>query len=328
MINEKIISVLGDAKDAFISESMPGITAAGSQKRARRNKRLMAAIIAASLVLICGVAAYAAGVFTAPFSIYKSAEAEVKNRKMTIDGVEVEFIDVDILVPVVDQKEIRGQIRTDITELMQEIKDIETPAEDWIRLSKEGQYGCIDSDYYEVSGEKLFEDQKTALNYIGYSNYREQYFPYDKYNVLVTYFAVLEKNGKTDNPDITDCGYQISSTDDKRVSITLQANSFFVYKIPKDKERGICYTGMGSYPADGSVTVETFTNAHGYNGAKAYTNKSYSESPLRPFTEGSGKYSIDGGIVKDNVMYSISIRCVWADKTEAEQIFTDWAEHF
>ena len=313
MINEKILSALSDADDVFIAESVPGINSVPANRTRRRSRRFGAAIVAASVVLVCGAVAYATGIFTAPFSIYRSAEAEVKNRTMTVDGVEVDFIDIDVQVPSISQSEVRGALRTDLEALMQKTMEIEGTTADWVKLGEDGM-GRTDEYNCEVLKGKKFDDQQKALDYIGLKNYEIQYFPYEKCTVYVYGLADTLREKGVSGMDIYDCMYEIKSPDEK-ISVELWTDCSLVYVMPK--KGAICYMGMGGFPDDGSVTVETFTKAHGYNGAKAYASDGSAE-----------KYSITGLVVKNNVQYSSSISCEWEDKEEADQIFKNWAEHF
>ena len=313
MINEKILSALSDADDALIAESVPGKDSAPANRTRRRSRGFRAAVVAASVVLVCGAVAYATGILTAPFSIYRSKEAEVKLRTMTVDGVEVDFIDIDVQVPSISQSEVRGALRTDLEALMQKTMEIEGTTADWVKLGEDGM-GRTDEYNCEVLKGKKFDDQQQALDYIGLKNYEIQYFPYEKCTVYVYGHATTTREKGVSGMGINSCMYEIKSPDEK-ISVELWTSCSLVDVMPK--KGAICYMGIGGFLDDGSVTVETFTNAHGYNGAKAYTNDGSAE-----------KYSITGLVVKNNVQYTSSISCEWADKEEADQIFINWAEHF
>ena len=316
MINEKILIALNEADDAFIAESVPGIEGVSAAASRRRSKRLTAVIIAAALILACGAAAFASGILTAPFSIYRSKDAEVKHRTMTVNGVEVDFIDIDVQVPQISQSEVRGALRTDLEAFMQKTMEFGGPTADWVNLGEEGIYGRADGYHYEVWLNKEFDDQQKALDYIGLKKYEIQYFPYENYKAAVSTacHATADSGSGFSGMDIGFCWYYVESLDEK-ISVELRAECSLINRKPKKGE--ICNMGMGGFPDDGSMAVETFTNSHGYNCAKAYASDGSAE-----------KYGIIGLVVKNNVLYSSSISCDWADKEEADQIFRNWAEHF
>lgn len=322
MRNDQIMSYMTEMDDELLLEAAPGACDMAALKKSRRLRSVKTLVIVLCAIAVFGGAAYASGVFTAPFSIYRSAETEVKNRQMFVNGVEVDFIDIDVQVPVVSQKKIKGAVRSDLEAAMQETMKIEYNTSDWVPLSKEGQYGYVDDVSYQVLYSKSFKGQKEALDYIGLKNYELQYFPYDKYKFDLICFASVFKGGEM---EINHCDYSIKSVNEK-MRIELSASCPIVSGTPKEGD--ICNMGAGGFPGDGSMTVETFTNAHGYNGAKAYTNSSMSEWARSALTEGQDKYTIQGFVVKNSVQYSINIRSDWADKAEAEQIFDTWAENF
>ena len=314
MRNDQIMSYMTEMDDELLLEAAPGACDMAALKKSRRLRSVKTLVIVLCAVAVFGGAAYASGVFTAPFSIYRSAETEVKNRQMFVNGVEVDFIDIDVQVPVVSQKKIKGAVRSDLEVAMQETMKIENNTSGWVPLSKEGQWGGVDDVSYQVLYSKSFKSQKEALDHIGLKNYELQYFPYDDCEIRFTGEAIVYKSSETDKMEITHCVYGIMSVNEK-MKIELWASCPLVSGTPKEGD--ICNMGIGGFPGDGSVTVETFTNAHGYNGAKAYTNG-----------EDSDEYFIQGLLVKNSVLYDINIVSDWADKAEAEQIFDTWAENF
>ena len=313
MINEKIIEALNAADDAFVAESMPGVCDVPAARTYRRSRRFRAVIIAASLVLVCGAVAFATGILTAPFSMYISKKDNTRMRIQTVDGVEVDFAEVDVWIPVISEKEITGPVRDDAAALLKEKQDKDE--REWsLERSGEGQpWEKVYDDYYQVHGGKDFDSQAELLDYIGCKYFEPQYFPYDKVNAGVVYNATL----KDDKITIGDCNYTMESVGEKIIVKTWTMCSFSAGKVKKGM---VCGTGIGSFADDGSTTVELFTNPHGYNGAKGYANEGYSNK--------YEQYFISGCVVKNNCFYEINIYCDWADKAEADQIFQTWADNF
>ena len=325
MINNKMIDALAYADDEFISESMP-LEGADAFKAPRRRRRIRTSLIAVCLVLVLSAAVYAAGVLTGNISIFKTKDATTKTRTATIDGVEVDVIDIDVQIPLVSEKDITGPVRIDAETLLREKEKNNEREWSWVRDNDSEPWRKEYDDYYQVVSFKSFNDQKEALDYIGCRFYEEQYFPYENYRVDVSYQAELTAEGNGASNGSTDvhfsgCNFNIRSIDEK-----IDVETWTMVALSSAtviKKNMVCNTGIDSILDDGSSTVETFTNSHGYNGAKAFAN----DISATRYMEVKGYYIL-GCIVKNNCFYEINIHCDWADKAEADRIFDTWAEHF
>ena len=310
MNSDKILFALGCADDELIAASMPQDGTA--RKHWYNSRGLKAAVIAIAVLLIGGTVAYATGILTAPFNLYRSKEVSTKTRILTIDGVEVDFIDVDVKIPVISEKEITGPIRDDAAELLKDKQDKDERDWSWGRSSEDEPWVKVYDDFYQIQSFKVFDNQAELLDYIGCRYYEPQYFPYDKMSAGVQYSAMLKDDKVT-----IDCTYSMSSVDERIRVYTWTECGFVSGKV---KNGTFCNTGIGGFGDDGSTTVELFSNPNGYNGAKACANEGCSSK--------YEQYFITGCVVKNNCFYEININCDWADKAEADRIFDTWANSF
>ena len=147
MNGEQFLKAINDADDVYINESLPGISLNNAGTTRRRGLRI--ALIAACLVVVLGVVAYAAGWFTKPF--------EVVNEGITIKddkGNETAGSAVTVLLDALDPEEIRGSFRDDALEM-------QADSMGYIQLYRE------------------FPNVNDAVEYIGCDKLDAPYFPND-----------------------------------------------------------------------------------------------------------------------------------------------------
>ena len=318
MINDKMIDALAYADDEFISESMP-LEGEDAFKAPRRRRRIRTSLIAVCLVLVLSAAVYAAGVLTGTIGIYKSKDNQpgiaYSKSVWTIDGVEVDHINVDALLPIVSEKEITGPVRDDAAGLLKEKQDKGELDSYEVRENENSPWHTVQSDEYIVDFSRSFSGQKELLDYIGCRYYEEMYIPGAISNASAGVTAALFKDDDPSDCYIETCDYEIRSKYDN-IDINTQVHMFFGVEPIKEGRNG--FTSLGGVIDDGSSSVESFTNANGYNGAKIYANE---DSRWE-------RYYIRGCIIKNGCFYSINIQCDWADKSDADKVFDTWAEHF
>ncbi len=318
MISDKILDSMTEIDDDLLDEALFGEAAApGKVVRmpGRPSRRIAAIIAAAVLVLAAGIGVYASGVLTAPVEVYRSAEVEKKTRVMTIDGVEVDHIDIDVLLPLTYQGDVKGPIRDEAAAKLAEKVAKDERAWNYGN-GPDAVNGIVTHNFYQISEHKEFDDQKDILDFIGLEKLEEQYFPFENYGAGLSYNADLKVGHDVkdlrlwgglnygmhsiDGPISVETWTTISLTDDK-----------------KQIEESYGYTGFGGIIDDGTMTVETLQNANGYNGAKVYSNEGKTE-----------KYSAIACIAKNDCYYQIVLSCDWEYADQAREILQTWIDSF
>jgi len=306
-----MINAVNDLDDAVIIAAAP--LTGEAKVRLNRRRWTRAAIVAACLMLGCGVAAYAAGLLDSVFTVYRSAESEVK-MYIIRDGVTYDSVQVIMEVGYKNEKAIRGPIRKDAAALLKEKQNTGDGA---LEYAFDGDTGeKIIYDFYHVGNHASFDSSKEMLNYIGCKDLEVPYFPYDGCKYCVDYDACLNKDDDPQKLTIDYCSYRTYDPDNTRkIKVELNANMCLVPgDMPKDETAKVC---IADYIDDNNNIEETFTNRHGYSGIKIYKADGASEG-----------YGILGCVVKNNFDYRIYINCDWADKAEADQIFETWVDSF
>ena len=317
MTSEKLIESMTDVCDSYISDAQPGIHDARKSFGHHKRRRVEAAILVAVLVLAGSIAAFASGIITIPFSLYKSSDVQTKTKTMIIDGVEVDSIEVSALTPAVYSKEITGAIMDDARQILkQKIENSST------LINYDGSGRPVDTGVYEVSGGKEFASQQEALDYIGCKYYEAMYYPFDNAQVFVNYNATVSKDTQIDQMLLNTCMFDVRSTDS---DIIINEHAFISFHPSKNGK--YCHTGLGEYPDDGSWDVSLYTNRNGYNGAVAKSIVPLDQKHNFGWPKADA-YVSSAAIAKNNAFYSILVVADWEDRAEAENIINTWLEHF
>ena len=324
MKSEQILFAMNDMDDEFVQETT--LSAPMELNRTHRRRGLKAAIIAAVLIIAAGTAAYASGVFTAPFSIWKSKDAEpvpswvaeYPEDVTVLDGQIVNTDQAGKITEIIDTINIEIDVSDVKTGSVQGPLKDEAAQVVWEKFRDDLSKGSINKDdkYYGSPYYKEFDSLKEAVDYIGSENYEGAYFPFEETETSVYVIGMYRWNYSTDIlTDVPD-GFDLQDIwvdyrgSNGRIDISEHD------EVAIHGSQGGMY-GFGGIPDDGTRQIETFSTSAGYNGTKM-TN-----------VEGrTDKYGITCIIVKNDCIYRIFISCEWADKAEADQIFTDWAEHF
>ena len=266
------------------------------------------------LVLAAGIGVYASGVLTAPVEIYRSAEVEKKTRVMTINGVEVDHIDIDVRLPLTYQGDVKGPIRDEAAAKIAEMVEKDERAWNYSD-GPDAVNGTVTYDFYTTTEFKEFNDQKTILDFIGLDKLQEQYFPYEKFEGMLIYDVQASVGQDINELGFLTLGYSMGN---KEEPVTVETRTMAALTFNKDlTEGGCCNTGLGGLIDDGSWTVETFQNANGYNGAKQISNEGMTE-----------KYSAWACIAKNDCFYQITLSCDWEYADQARQILQTWIDSF
>ena len=318
MINEKVIDAMNEIDDDLLDEALFGYNAEQSailRKKRRLSRRAVVAILAAVLVLVCGIGIYASGVLTASVEVYKSSEATKKKSFMYDEnGNEIDHINIDVKLPAIYERDIKGPIREDAAALLSE------------KVAKDDRAWCYSSndpnavneivtyDFFDLTEYKKFSNQKDLLEFIGCEYFEEQYFPYENYEILLDYNAVVSVGQDIDDLRIRGLHYGLSSIDEP-ITISTWTTVFLKETEPEEDDYG--YTGFGGIIDDGTSTVETIKNVNGYNGAKLAANEGMCDN-----------YFASACIVKNNCYYMIGLSCGWDHAEEAQQILQTWIDNF
>ena len=314
MIENKIIDAMNNIEEDLLIEALSETTETGVAVRTRRRRpaqRKIAVIIAATLILMI-MAGFASGILTAPIIIHNSGKVEEQTTRVFYYGEEVDLLAFETQVPILNQRNIKGQVRKDTNELLSEKKengDLNFHTVIHTDGSTEKKY----DDFYLVEGETRFSSQESALEYIGCKYYEKQYFPYEKCIATVTYSAMLQENRAVSGSKLW-CIYSVESVDEK---------IYVKEEIGTSDSKG--------YFDDGTYALELFTTSGGLNGGKAYKTGLMDGWVYSRVYEEEGKpnvYEIEGLIVKNQLIYTIQISCDWEYQAEAEKIFDDWVSSF
>ena len=322
MIGEKVLDALTETEDLFILDAAPGshvsgqaAAAGGSFKsRSLKRKRLTAVLIAATLVLALGAIAFASGVITLPFSLYRSSEVNAERRTMTIDGQQVDFIAVDVYALPVHPNVIKGPVMDDARKIL---KDKIESRKMHVQYDQDGNKEVL--DLYEVSDGRTFATQEEALEYIGCKYYEKMYYPYDKGEVFVNFGGMAPEGCSPDDFLLEYCQFEIRSIDEK---IYVEEHARIFFNPFKDAR---CRTD-GTYIDDGTWTVSLATNPNGYNGV--VTKNTVPLGRDSGFTTKDNSAVFGAMLAKNNCIYSIGTICDWADRQKAEEIINTWFNSF
>ena len=319
MKEEHFLIFLNLADDKYILEAMPDSVIA--MPLANHRKWLKAAVIAVCVILAAGTVAYATGIISSPFHIYKTSEELSSPDQMTdfaddykdnsnsiVDNTENseekrETINLMLFTEGIDAGAIKGPIKEDALQTIGK------------------QYNESYSPYPPYTGYnhygRWFDSQKEALDYIGCDYLEEQYYPFDQPEIVVAVEGHFSWMGMPYNlpekPDafILDSVRLYIRGKNEGISVNLET---IIPQFLEGTQGNIGYFGVQN---DGSTSVQIFTTASGCNATK-----------MNPVVGHSSNYYVVGMLSKNYMVYNIRIDCDWEKKTEADQIFNNWVSHF
>ena len=297
------IEKIGGIDPVFVQEAMT--RPAVRQKRVR----MRWTAIAACLVVVFSITAYATDLFGVIFS------SRPENGSITVVGADGQTTEYptwyyDVTVPSVKPKNIKGEVN----KLTETIKN-------QIEADKKGEYVPDPPRSYEYRPDYYFVEglsAEEAAKFVGYKYLEPLWFPYEKCATLVQVQAAENDQGQCVLKMI-----MISSgnTDASGKTISpegLEGNlmvSTGVY-ISIDSDETPYHTKLGGFDDEGSYTI---TNSKGHMSYICETPKDLSIEQLR---------EISGGAFKNGLYHIISIVFSENNRPEAERIVHEWAEQF
>ena len=318
MKGEVFVMEINDIDDALIMASMPG---SAHVKTIIRNRRILkAAVFAACMILAAGTVAYASGVISSPFHIYKTSEELSSPDKMTDYADEYKDNGNGA-----DENDETSQKNTGTINLVLftgsvDVGELEGPIKEDALQTIAKQYNESYSPYPPYTGYnqfgKWFDSQKEALEYIGCASLEEQFFPFEDCEVAVVATGYFYWEGMPYNLPEKPDGFKLLNVNlyvrGEHDNINVELNTLVLYG--KDGMPGnIGYFGVDT----SSTSVQLFTTESGYNVSK-----------MSPFEGQSTNYNITGTLSKNKMIYTIRILSDWDKKFEADKIFDDWVSNF
>ena len=245
-------------------------------------KRLKISAVLCCLIASLGVTAYATGMLNNVF-IHREYNS---NEHEYIDGIEVQGYAIETELPIVDPAEIKGDVRSIKTE--------------------EGSGGVHGLKKEDLSG------------YIGYEPFDELWFPYDKYETLVSVETERPEYGiKTIRVSV--CNFTVSRAEHDVISPENADSDFLVRSTATIRVR----TKTDTTERELFGIRYTESDEH-----TIITSKSGCECHIIT-SDYAGHFTIMGVTVRNGIWYEFIVNFRnESDRAEADRIVRAWAEHF
>ena len=307
MNKEMMLQAMNDLDEADILDAAPLTGAA--KDRAIRRRWVRVAVIAACLVIVLGTVTYATGFLskTVYGPVYESNLHYISD-----DGEEkdIKMIYADAYVPTVKPDQIKGRVN----ELKSVIKDN-------ILASRKGKFIADPPNTREGAPEAYYVNgltQEEAVNYIGYEYLEPTWFPYENSVTYVEVIANLNDLSKCDfrSINIDTFNYTregILSPEGLEGRLFIRTEVFLVI----DEYEETFATG-----AFGGFADSTYYEIVSPSGVKCYVSEVSEEYMPDPCM------AMGAQVIKNDIVYRISIDYSKNNQDEARRIIREWAEHF